>query len=306
MKILVILASGIGNSILFGPTLITLRKNFPKAKIDIFSYKPQYSEPFKGSDFINNIIYYSGFKSLISLRRKKYDVSITAFPSNKWQFNLFVFLVGAKKRITHSYKFSKFKTLSFLQNIKIPANEKLHDVDQNLNLLKSLKLKLPKEKNLIFHLSKENKEYANEFIEKNNLEKSNIIGIHPGAGPIQYKKAPIKKFIELIRKNITKNSVLFVFGTKEEISEKKEILKLPNSFNIETNLKNSAALIKKCNLFITNDTGLMHIASTSQKTKIIALFNGTTYSRTRPYTKNSEVIILRKNILKYPFRSTKI
>jgi ADP-heptose:LPS heptosyltransferase len=46
-KILIILASGIGNSILFGPTLKALRKNKPDAQIDIFAYKKAFAEPFK-------------------------------------------------------------------------------------------------------------------------------------------------------------------------------------------------------------------------------------------------------------------
>ena len=306
MKVLIALASGIGNSILFSPTLTALRKNYPKAKIDIFAYKAAFAEPFKGSELINEIIYYKGLYTFLKLRKEKYNISITAFPSNKWQFNVFAFLVGAKKRLTHSYKVSKVLTLHSLQNLKIPADENLHDVDQNLNLLKLLNIEIPKKKELIFHTSKEDEKFAKDFLKKYNLSKKYLIGVHPGSGPIDYKRVPTKKFAELINKNSKQNSVILIFGAKDEEKIKQELknsLK-QKAYIIETNLKDTASLIKECDLFITNDTGLMHIASTSGKTKIIALFNGTNPIRTRPYTKNSEVIILKENKLKYPFWST--
>lgn len=308
MKILIILASGIGNSILFSPTLRELRKNFPQVIIDIIAYKNPFVEPFKESNLVNNIYNFYGSSTILKLRKNKYDISITAFPSNKWQFNMFAFLVGAKRRITHSYKVGN--TFAFLQNVKVPADEKLHDVEQNLNLLNPLKIKLPKKPQLYFHISEENKEFAKNFIKKNKLNKKYIIGVHPGSGPLDFKRAPIEKFVELIKKYHKKRTTILIFGGLEEKIIKDHLGNILRDLNysyifIEESLKNTATLIRKCNVFITNDTGLMHIASTSLITKVIALFHGTNPTRTRPYTKNAEVIILRKNKLKYPFWSTR-
>jgi len=307
MKILIVLASGIGNSILFGPTLKALRKNFDNAKIDIFSYKPSFAEPFVGSDLVNKVIYFEGIKTLFSLRKEKYDISITAFPSNKWQFNLFAFLAGAKKRITHSYNAGKIITLSFLQNCKIPADENLHDVEQNLNLLKLLNINLPTDKELFFKINKENEKYAEEFIEKNNLCGVCLIGVHPGSGPLEFKRAPEKLFINKINSIKNKDKVVLIFGGSEEkeIKEKiKNMIKI-KSFIINENLKNVAALIARCDYFITNDTGLMHIAVAVKKPKVFAFFQGTNPTRTRPYSKKAKLILLKENRLKYPFYSTK-
>lgn len=308
MKILIILASGIGNSILFSPTLKELRKNHKNAKIDIFAYKKQFAEPFKDSKLTNKIHIYEGIKTALKLRKEKYDISITAFPSNKWQFNLFAFLIGAKKRLTHSYKVGKIKTLSFLQNLKIPADEKLHDVEQNLNLLKLLSIRIPKNNELFFHISKNNRSFADNFIKKNRLKGRYLIGIHPGSGPLSWKKAPDKYFLDEIPKiNNTKikNSFILIFGGPEENEIKERFHNLiKTSKIIEENLKNTAALIRKCDYFLTNDTGLMHIAVAMKKPKITAFFNGTNPIRTAPYTKNAKIIMLKQNKLKYPFLST--
>jgi len=306
MKILVILASGIGNSIMFSPTLKKLRRSFPKAKIDLFTNKVQFVEPFRGSKLIDNIFYYEGLKTLYKLRKEGYDVSIAAFPSNKWQFNIFSFIVGAKKRITHSYKIGKFRTLSFLQNLKIPADEKIHDVDQNLNLLKGLGINYVKDKGLYFHIGKENKVWAERFIKKNSSQRKFIVGIHPGSGPFKFKRVEKEKFIEELNKIDRKSKSILIFGGPEEAKLKEEYSKIiQDSIIVDSNLKNTAALIGRCKVFISNDTGLMHIATAMKVPKVVAFFKGTNSIRTRPYSKKAKFIILEENRLKYPFWSTK-
>lgn len=78
------------------------------------------------------------------------------------------------------------------------------------------------------------------------------------------------------------------------------------SFVINSSLKLTAALIAKCNLFIANDSGLMHIAA-AKGVKTIGIFGPTNYKRTAPYGKNCYIV--RKKLpcsscLKYPFHST--
>lgn len=305
-KILVILASGIGNSILFGPTLKQLNLN--DYEIDVFAYKKQFAEPFVGSNLVDNIIYFEGFKTLFQLRKNNYDISITAFPSNKWQFNVFAFIVGAKKRITHSYNCAKIKTLSFLQNTKVLADETLHDVDQNIRLLSLLDIPAPKDKSLFFEVDKENEKYANEFIKENKLENKILIGIHPGSGPILYKRTPKEHFIKKINELKAKNKFVLIFGGPEEKDVKNDLKQElgENSLIVDTSLKNTASLIKRCGYFVTNDTGLMHVAVAMKKPKVIAFFYGTNPVRARPYSNSAETIILRESIHKYPFWSTKV
>jgi len=318
-KILVICASGIGNTILFTPTLKALRENFPHAKITFLVTKQIFAEPVRGSHLVDEIISLDGnlwqkIKTIINLRREKFDYSITAFPSNRWQFNVFAFLAGAKSRITHSYKVGKWRTLSFLQNKKIPAVEDLHDVEQNLNLLKSLGIKLPKDKQPIFHIDEKSREKAKRFWKKNHLEGKFVVGIHPGSGGIgqETKRWPKENFAELADKLIEKKETkILVFGGPEE-KELKESIKALSRYKedihlINTPLKQTAALIEQCNLFISNDSGLMHIAVAVKSPKVIGIFGPTNHRRTAPYRKNCYII--RKNFscgpcLRYPFHST--
>ena len=61
----------------------------------------------------------------------------------------------------------------------------------------------------------------------------------------------------------------------------------------QLSLDETASLIKRCKLFISNDTGLMHIATTVE-TPVIAIFGPTDQKRTAPYGKGN--LVIRKNL----------
>lgn len=89
------------------------------------------------------------------------------------------------------------------------------------------------------------------------------------------KKMPVDKMIELISKMDSK--VVLLGGTTEaeegEFIAKKFKNKVWNTCG-KLSLHQSAQLIKKANVVLTHDTGLMHIASAFSK-KIIVLWGGT-------------------------------
>src|SRR5574344_4051 len=103
-KILCINFGGIGDEILFLPTIITLKKEFPNAKITL-AREPRS----KGSTALTNIIdetilvdiknknkYAELLKFIASAKCKNYDLSVTA-GGNKFM-SIISFLIGAKKR----------------------------------------------------------------------------------------------------------------------------------------------------------------------------------------------------------------
>jgi heptosyltransferase-2 len=313
MKILVILASGIGNSVLFGPALKILRKNYNDAEIDIFSFKESFAAPFAGSKIVDKIFYFKGIKTIFELRKQKYDVSITAFPSNKWQFNAFAFLVGAKKRVTHEYDVAEIKTFSFLQNYKVHVDKNIHDIEQNLNLLKAIGAEINETPGTFFHIDKESAVYANNIIAINNLEKSFIVGIHPGCNISQKgKRWDMGNFVELIDKICDSGKKCFLFAGPDEIEDTRIILeKIINKSKVflinEKILKNVAALIKQCNCFLSNDSGLGHIAG-AMGVRTVAISGPAMWTRTAPVGSNSSYIkaemVECSPCLKYPFEST--
>lgn len=131
---------------------------------------------------------------------------------------------------------------------------------------------------------------------KNNPD-SLLIGLHVGAGKSANRWALIN-FLELIKKlNKEFNCAFYLTGTdadKEEIDYiiSNTDLKL-NKF-INKQIPEVAALVSISNLFITNDTGIMHVAGTTS-TPQISLFGPTNPFNWAPCGKNK--IFLRKSDL---------
>ena len=163
-KIAIISLTGIGNNVLFVPTIKLLRRNFPVARITMIVVLRPVRDLFENCPYIDEVISlcdrkYNNFignlnvvVKALSLRKENYDLSLTVFPSNRKEYNLLSFLLGACTRLTHAYSDGFYRNLSFLQNKRVTVSESLHDVDQNLNLVRALGINITdKDKEISLH-----------------------------------------------------------------------------------------------------------------------------------------------------------
>ncbi|MBU0943017.1 MAG: lipopolysaccharide heptosyltransferase II [Proteobacteria bacterium] len=131
-----------------------------------------------------------------------------------------------------------------------------------------------------------------------------VIGLNPGAAFGPAKRWPTEKFGQLaalIAHNYGESGCLIiVFGTEADTAAAQEIrqfsMRTPShviDMTGKTNLKQAMALIKNCDVFVSNDSGLMHVAA-GLATPTIAIFGSTNHITTGPYSKNS--IILRREM----------
>jgi ADP-heptose:LPS heptosyltransferase len=90
-----------------------------------------------------------------------------------------------------------------------------------------------------------------------------LIGLHIGAGKPQNRWS-LQKFADLIERiNKSYPSKIYITGwinDNEEISFIKGKLKVPVAYFLNHTIAQTAALISKSDLFIGNDTGIMHVA----------------------------------------------
>ncbi len=63
----------------------------------------------------------------------------------------------------------------------------------------------------------------------------------------------------------------------------------PLDFSGKTSLSEAMALIEKCDLFITNDSGLMHVAA-ALDVPLVAVFGSTNSITTGPCNQNSRIV----------------
>lgn len=117
------------------------------------------------------------------------------------------------------------------------------------------------------------KKFLNAF--KNSRQK--VIGLHIGAGKRLNRWSP-QKFLELMEKILQIVDAAFYFtGTKKDVYEINQIksrLKVKTGSFIDHTIPELTALISLSDLFITNDTGVMHAAGATD-TPQISIFGPT-------------------------------
>ena len=294
MKILILPMGGIGNVLMFLPTLEKIHKEFPGAKIIVIADEDPARYVWENMPHIElRIKKKLSLFSALSLRKESFDLCFLPFLSGGIRKILFAKLAGCKKIISHQYfLFKKKRNFLLSSNLK---EKKQHDVESNLELLKAIGIEIQdKDKMIRMPLPRKELLKAEKFFKDNGI-KNRVVGIHPGSTPATaYKRWPVKNYLKIINGLLgTKYTVLVFFGPGEE-ELIKNFPKKPRLFLIsKKTLNETSALISQCNLFLSNDSGLMHMA-VSQNVPTIGLFGPTIYWRTSPYGRSN--ITLKSNL----------
>ncbi|WP_456325442.1 glycosyltransferase family 9 protein [Desulfonauticus submarinus] len=303
MRILVTPLFGLGDTLLFTPALKVLKENKPNFILDVFVFKKSIYDILRHNPYIDNLIYqpllsWGKLKTLhyiLTSLRGKYDITINFFPSNRKDYNLFAYLTGAKVRLGHRYWHSDLKELNFLKNLTIKENKDLHCVEENINLIKLLDINLngkeiPK---MQVYLTQEEIKHGLNFLKQWD-KKAAKIGVHAGSSSFKNhynKRWPKENFLTLV--NYFKKAIFFLFGTDEEKEVNEFISKNSKYKNVvlveNKGIREVAAIIKNLDLFISNDSGLMHLAA-AVGTKTIGIFGPTNPTWVRPWGKKHIVI----------------
>jgi len=307
-KILIIALSGIGDALMFTPALIKLKEILPEAEIDalvmfkgaedIYSRLPYLSNVYR-FDFINS----SKIDSLkfVNRFRKKYDASINVYPSNRREYNLISLLIGASKRTGVNYLRHDLSNLGWTNNITVKENDNMHNVEENIMLVENLTgKKISSIPSLEFPLTDEDNKASLEFFKNHEITESDlVIGLHPGCATLKNhikRRWEPDKFAVLSKMLIkNKGAKILIFGGPEEDDLKslvKNKIDSENSFIVKTNsLAESAAVMKRCNIFVTNDSSLMHVASALQL-NTVAVIGPTNTNYIRPWQTNHKIVSL--------------
>ena len=174
MKILILALSGIGDALMFTPALKLLRQSNPTAQIDALVMFKGTKEIYETNPNFSNVIHFDFIKqgTLNSLKfilglRNKYDATISVYPSNRKEYNIISFLIGAKQRAAVDYLRMNKQNLGWLNNVKVLENDKTHNVQTNIKLVeKLLNKKFDEEPPMEINISESDKNYARRFFIK--------------------------------------------------------------------------------------------------------------------------------------------
>ncbi len=308
MRILVIALSGIGDALLFTPAALLLRKKFTGATIDSLVMFKGAQQIYERTGVFDNVLYHDFLNrpKLESLRvvlllRGKYDSSINIYPSNRKEYNLIQYLIGSKTRAAIRYLRRDTMELGFLNNASIIENNSLHCVEENVALCgKVFGFKEEEIPDLQFPLTEGELRFAEGFLELRKIGESKlVVGFHAGTATFKNqikRRWEPEKFAALAKRLASENGAeVLVFGGPDEAELKQEIVTRAESQNVigvdTPGLPETAAIMKRCNLFVTNDSSLMHIAS-AMKRKVVAIIGPTNTNYIHPWHTEYEIASL--------------
>jgi heptosyltransferase-2 len=126
----------------------------------------------------------------------------------------------------------------------------------------------------------------------------NIVGVNPGAFYGSAKRWPSDRYAMLLDKLIEEREAnVVIFGSPNELAIAQAIQSAmrhrPVILSGKTQLSELIAMIACCDLFVTNDSGPMHLAA-ALRVPTVAIFGPTDAMATGPMSPNA--VVLNKNV----------
>jgi len=287
---------GIGDVLMTTPAIEVLKKHQPDSKITFCTMNKSTFEILRGNPFIDKLIYYpflgnsklSTLWKFIKEQSGRYTTNINFYPSNRYHYNLVSLLTFSPKRIGHKYLRMNLSQLNWIKNRTLLEDDTLHCVEENIRLLQLLKINLA-EKDIPpmkVYLTPEEIEQGNIFC-KSVAPLKCCIGVHAGTSTLKgqaSRRWPKEKFVKLI--NTIKNAHFLLFGTDEEKEVNQFVFENTEQGKVtlvnNKSLREVASIIHSCNFFLSNDSGLMHLAAAVDK-PVIAIVGPTNPVYIKPW-----------------------
>jgi heptosyltransferase-2 len=170
------------------PMVRQIKKTWPSCRITILARSGAMGEPFKRMPEVEEVLITGvGLKALRNAikysRSRKPDIYLIPFPSNRWHYSILALTSGAKKRVLHSYPAGKWRALHFI-GTRMPAEQRVHDVVQNLRLLKLIGITPDESESPRFVVTDTDRAKADELLTRAGLLASSSFSsflLHPSS-----------------------------------------------------------------------------------------------------------------------------
>ncbi len=288
----------IGNLILTTPLLSALRRFFPKAQISYLASKT-FHTLFHNSSLVDQILvakkrqYIFHPLSLVSfirkIRKQRFDLAFDASDENSFSLNnsLLAYLSGARYRIGYQ----KPNSGLFL-NLEVPTPAvRKHAVEMHLGLLQFLVGDFEAD-DLQIDIHPEDRLSVKEYLDWRGVSTDDfLIGVNMGGrGKKRWNLENFMRLADWAVGNLD-SKVIFIWGPEEKKivkgmtlnNEKRQILS--DLFPLPV----LAALVQRCSLFISVDSGAMHL-SAAVRTPTLALFLDSDPAKFAPRGKGHRII----------------
>ncbi len=298
-KILVRAPNWVGDAVMCLPALEALRRAFPDSEISVLA-RPVIGELFVGHPGAHRVVTYdyreahAGWWGTIrlarSLRRERYDLVVLF--QNAFEAALLGVLAGIALR----YGYATDGRRWLLTHPVEPPDPKraLHHVQYYLEMLRHVapETLIPKP---VLYVSSAEETAANVLLQEHGVRAADVlIGVNPGSVyggakrwlPERFAAAADRLMVDVRQRSPNPVRCLILGGPGEEaLGEAIARRMLSNAVVLsgQTSLRVLKAVLKRCCLFVTNDTGPMHVAN-ALGVPVVAVFGSTDPVATAPST----------------------
>jgi heptosyltransferase-2 len=273
-RICIIKLGALGDVLRTMPIAIALERNNPGAEITWIT-KPECKDLLEGFEFVDKIesVPYKGSKIFDVLYNFDIENEATVLANS----------IVAKRRYGFANKGGYPVALNlgaeyYLNTVFDDELKRKNRKTYQVMMFEAAEMKFNGE-HAKMALSKEDEEYANDFIKISGINTKKLIGIHMGASsrwPSKvWHESRIKEFIIKAR---DKGYEILLFGGPNEAKKQEKMVDELKSKGIKIFLNNPknthkefAALVEKCKVIVCSDSFALHVA-VSMKKPTVALF----------------------------------
>ena len=296
MRILALVPGGIGDQVLFFPTLEDLKQEYPQATIDVI-VEPRSKGAYRVCPDVSGVVTFdykgrNGLADYLNLlgiiRDREYDLALAL--GQRWTVGLLLWLNGIPVRV--GYKTNSDWFLSHTVPLKTEqyAAHMYHDLLGGLGIQSPcppLKITLPKE----------DIDWAEAEQKRLGIKDSGYIAIHGGSSKLAQSKGidkmyPVTKWQQIIKDMRQKQPdlpIVVLQGPEDEEWVAKLKTVYPDLKGImPLDIGKLAAVIAGANLMLCTDSAPMHL-SVAVGTYTIALFGPTSVEKLLPPGSESAV-----------------
>jgi heptosyltransferase-2 len=292
-RIVVAALSGIGDSVMATPLIDAVRSARPDADLLIL-VRPEFAPliavegpsttivPIKLSDR-SSLLHALGIA-----RRARAHFLFAAQPFNTLKHSLLTIASGSAHRLktARSYQGEEWRDFSFLYSALPPDTPGRHRIELNLDQLRAVGVSVPEGSfRPRVRVSEEARSKAASLLPESGHAR--VVGVHPG-GLYAHKHWGVERFAEACRLIAASGDVAFaMIGSGPELAACAEIRALTpelawTDLAGRSDLPTTAALLERIDLLLSNDTGVMHLATAVDR-PVVAVFGSTDPRRIGPY-----------------------
>ncbi|MBU2102099.1 MAG: glycosyltransferase family 9 protein [Candidatus Omnitrophota bacterium] len=276
-KILIVRTDRLGDVILSTPVIKNVRLAYPEASIT-FMCRPYTKDVLVGNPYLDKVIVYDkegahhglmgSIRFTLQLKRENFDWALILHPTTR--AHVITFFAGIRLRIGWDRKNSWLLT----RRIPHTKHEGLrHESDYTLDIIRALGIAIV-DTELYFPVSPDDEHQVETLLEEIGIRRGQeFIVIHPSAS-CPSKRWPSEHFVQLARtlRNETRLAIIVVAsGPHDQSAEALVTQKLALDLRGRLNVAQLGALLKRATIFISNDSGPVHVAA-ALHTPVISMF----------------------------------